>query len=97
MNILMDQNYVVETQEICGRTYSQKQIEGSFSQPNGAVCIHMVSWAVQQTRGSEGDALELYCGNGNFTIPMAQNFRNVVATEVLPRQLPCHLRPATTC
>jgi len=26
--------------------------------------------------------LELYCGNGNFTIPLASNFRRVVATEV---------------
>lgn len=25
---------------------------------------------------------ELYCGNGNFTIPLASNFRRVVATEV---------------
>ncbi|GFR51654.1 hypothetical protein Agub_g14086, partial [Astrephomene gubernaculifera] len=28
------------------------------------------------------DLLELYCGNGNFTIPLAQNFRFVLATEV---------------
>ncbi|KAF5833106.1 uracil-5--methyltransferase-domain-containing protein, partial [Dunaliella salina] len=28
------------------------------------------------------DLLELYCGNGNFTIPLACNFRRVVATEV---------------
>lgn len=79
----MDERYVVETQEICGRTFTQKQIEGAFSQPNGSMCIQMVSWAVKQTRGSSGDALELYCGNGNFTIPMAQNFDHVVATEVL--------------
>lgn len=81
-NIVLDESYVVETQDICGRTYTQKQPVGTFSQPNGAVCIHMVSWAVKQTRGSVGDALELYCGNGNFTIPMAQNFGKVVATEV---------------
>eukprot|EP00892_Ulva_mutabilis_P004778 jgi/Ulvmu1/2672/UM014_0128.1 len=81
-NIVLDQDYVVETQQICGRTYSQKQPVGTFSQPNGEVCIHMVSWAVEQTRGSVGDALELYCGNGNFTIPMAQNFGKVVATEL---------------
>ncbi len=37
---------------------------------------------VQVTRGSEGDMLELYCGNGNFTIPLASNFRRVVATEL---------------
>lgn len=26
--------------------------------------------------------LELYCGNGNFTIPLSQSFRRVVATEL---------------
>lgn len=26
--------------------------------------------------------VELYCGNGNFTIPLANNFNSVVATEV---------------
>ncbi len=38
--------------------------------------------APQVTRGSEGDMLELYCGNGNFTIPLSQSFRRVVATEL---------------
>ena len=31
---------------------------------------------------SEGDLLELYCGNGNFSIALAQNFRKVLATEI---------------
>jgi tRNA (uracil-5-)-methyltransferase len=26
--------------------------------------------------------LELYCGNGNFSLPLAQNFRRVLATEI---------------
>jgi methylase of polypeptide subunit release factors len=43
----------------------------------------MLSWALRATRGSNAsDLLELYCGNGNFTIPLAGNFRRVVATEV---------------
>jgi tRNA (uracil-5-)-methyltransferase len=80
--ILLDRDYVVESQNIAGKTFTQKQPEGSFSQPNGAMCEKMVSWAELQTRGSDGDLLELYCGNGNFTIPLAANFRRVVATEV---------------
>jgi hypothetical protein len=43
----------------------------------------MLTWALRATRGSgAADLLELYCGNGNFTIPLAANFRRVVATEV---------------
>lgn len=37
----------------------------------------MLNWAVNATKGSNGDLLELYCGNGNFTIPLAQNFGQV--------------------
>jgi tRNA (uracil-5-)-methyltransferase len=82
VKLLLDLDYVIETQEIDGRTYSQKQPEGTFSQPNGYMCAKMVSWAVEQTKDSPGDCLELYCGNGNFTIPMSKHFRRVVATEV---------------
>jgi tRNA (uracil-5-)-methyltransferase len=56
---------------------AELQVEGAFSQPNGGVCQHMLNWAVDATKGSSGDLLELYCGNGNFTIPLAQNFKQV--------------------
>jgi hypothetical protein len=84
--IVMDQDFVVERQLVHGRTYTQMQAEGTFSQPNGVVCQDMVSWASRVVQGSPGDCLELYCGNGNFTIPMAQHFRRVVATEVRARR-----------
>lgn len=51
-------------------------MEGAFSQPNGVMCQHMLGWAQAATAGSLGaDLLELYCGNANFTIPLASNFR----------------------
>jgi len=53
------------------------QVANCFSQPNGGVCQQMLSWAVDVTKGSSGDLLELYCGNGNFTLPLAQNFKQV--------------------
>merc|ERR1712232_706384 len=31
----------------------------------------------------DDDLLELYCGNGNFSIALAPFFRNVLATEVV--------------
>src|SRR5690554_8144480 len=42
----------------------------------------MISWALTVTADSYGDLLELYCGNGNFSLPMAQNFNRVLATEI---------------
>ena len=39
------------------------------------MCQHMLAWALEATANSTTDLLELYCGNGNFTVALAQNFR----------------------
>ncbi|EAR62243.1 tRNA (uridine(54)-C5)-methyltransferase TrmA [Neptuniibacter caesariensis] len=80
--ILLDQDFVVETLNVKGGEFHYKQVENSFSQPNAEVCQHMINWAIDATEGAGGDMVELYCGNGNFTLPLAQNFRRVVATEI---------------
>lgn len=76
------QDFVTEQLDVNGTRYSYQQIENSFTQPNAKVCEKMLGWAVDNSQGIEGDLLELYCGNGNFTIPLAQNFRRVLATEI---------------
>lgn len=55
---------------------------GSFTQPNAAVCRKMLEWACRAAEGLGGDLLELYCGNGNFTLPLSRYFRQVLATEI---------------
>ena len=42
----------------------------------------MLAWAGEVAAPLGGDLLELYCGNGNFTLPLAQYFRRVLATEL---------------
>lgn len=65
-----------------------KQLEGSFSQPNPYICQSMLKWAQEITAPAENnpannqDLLELYCGNGNFTLALAKNFNRVLGTEV---------------
>lgn len=80
--VVIGQDYVTETLNFDGREYHFKQIENSFTQPNPHVNEQMVSWALQQAKGSSGDLLELYCGSGNFTIPFARLFDKVLATEI---------------
>ena len=62
--------------------YHFKQPEQAFTQPNASVNEAMLSWAVKQIPASDTDLLELYCGIGNFTIPLSANYRRVLATEV---------------
>jgi tRNA (uracil-5-)-methyltransferase len=80
--IVLDRDYVTETLSVNNKPFHYKQIEGGFTQPNGKVCEKMLSWAVDKSRNLDGDLLELYCGNGNFTLPLSNNFRRVMATEI---------------
>ncbi len=79
---VLDRDFVVEELTINGRKYFYKQIENSFTQPNAAVATQMLEWAQDVTRESTGDLLELYCGNGNFSLALAGQFRQVLATEL---------------
>lgn len=80
--ICLGNDFVVERLTVQGRELVYKQVENSFTQPNAAINEQMLGWALDVTKGSEGDLLELYCGNGNFSIALAQNFRKVLATEI---------------
>ncbi|QIW15461.1 tRNA (uridine(54)-C5)-methyltransferase TrmA [Pasteurellaceae bacterium RH1A] len=80
--IALDQDYVEERLEVHGQAYIYRQVENSFTQPNGFMNIKMLEWARSCTANSQGDLLELYCGNGNFSIALAGNFRKVLATEI---------------
>ena len=80
--IVVDRDWVLEAFELNGRQLRYKQIEGSFTQPNGGVNRQMLAWACKQAAGLGGDLLELYCGNGNFTVALAPLYARVLATEV---------------
>lgn len=80
--LLVERDHVIERLTVAGREYTYQQVEASFTQPNAKICEAMLTWAVENSRGLSGDLLELYCGNGNFTLPLSQNFNKVLATEV---------------
>lgn len=80
--IMLDNDYVDEVLPVAGKEMIYRQVENSFTQPNAAVNIHMLEWALSATQDSQGDLLELYCGNGNFSLALARNFRRVLATEI---------------
>ncbi|MCK9534485.1 MAG: tRNA (uridine(54)-C5)-methyltransferase TrmA [Pseudomonas sp.] len=79
---VIGRDYVVEKLKIAGRVFSYRQPEGAFTQPNGAVNTHMLNWAYEVLGKQEDDLLELYCGNGNFTLPLSTRVRKVLATEI---------------
>ncbi|MCL9783582.1 tRNA (uridine(54)-C5)-methyltransferase TrmA [Vibrio sp. S4M6] len=82
MKVVVERDYVVESLSVHGQNYTYQQVENSFTQPNAKVAEKMLEWAVDCTKDSQGDLLELYCGNGNFSLALAQNFDRVLATEL---------------
>jgi len=80
--IVLSEDFVTEELEVNGKKYRYQQVETGFTQPNAAVCSSMLGWAQNASQHLGGDLLELYCGNGNFTLPLAANFDQVLATEV---------------
>lgn len=85
--IVLSRDHVEEVLELAQGSYRYRQFEQGFTQPNGAVNRRMIDWACEQAQGLRGDLLELYCGNGNFTLPLARRFDAVLATEVAKRSI----------
>jgi tRNA (uracil-5-)-methyltransferase len=80
--LIIEQDFVVEKLNIGGQELIYQQVENSFTQPNAKVNEKMLLWAQQATANKGGDLIELYCGNGNFSIALAQNFSRVIGTEI---------------
>lgn len=80
--LVLGSDAVVEKLTVGEREYEFEQVENSFTQPNAYMNERMLHWAHMLTLGLPGDLLELYCGNGNFSLPLAENFHAVLATEI---------------
>ena len=79
---VLDRDFVVEKFSLQGREIIYQQVENSFTQPNAGVALKMLEWVRECSLDVEGDLLELYCGNANFSIALAPCYRKVLATEV---------------
>ena len=79
--IVLSDDFVTQKIEINTKKFQIIQKEGGFSQPNSGVNSKMLSWVLDNIF-SKKDLCELYCGGGNFTIPLSAIFRSVLATEI---------------
>ena len=79
--ISSDERELCDSFEINGLRYALNFGDSAFIQPNKGVNEKMISWAMNAVQNAE-DMLEMYCGHGNFTIPLASKFRRVLATEI---------------
>ena len=86
--VVLSDEFVTEKLFIDGQDYLYRHYESGFTQPNPAVNVYMIEWAIKQAKKVEGgDFLESYCGLGNFTIPLSRYFDRVLATEISKRSI----------
>jgi tRNA (uracil-5-)-methyltransferase len=79
--IVISEDFVREELFIDCVPFIFHHFEGSFTQPNGKVNIQMVQWVLNNIEAKD-DLCELYCGSGNFTLPLSKKFNKVLATEI---------------
>ena len=80
--VVLNQHWIEEALDVEGTTFRYRQPEQCFTQPNGGINQKMMGWLLDHTPTHATDLLELYCGIGNFTLPLASRFQNVLATEL---------------
>ena len=79
--LVLENDFVNEKLVLDEREFKLLYKEGGFTQPNSGVNKKMMSWVLDNLQ-SKGDLCELYCGGGNFTIPLSTKFEKVLATEI---------------
>lgn len=88
--VVLDDDVITETLSVGSKKYQFLMGENTFTQPNAAINQQMISWLDEyldaqidlEEHAAHESLLEMYCGIGNFTIPLARHFRNVLATEI---------------
>jgi tRNA (uracil-5-)-methyltransferase len=91
--MVLSEEFVTEELQIDGKPFRYVQYESGFTQPNPAVNVKMIEWAIRQAKKvGQGDFLESYCGLGNFTLPLSHYFERVLATEISKRSIQAALQ-----
>ncbi|HIP13322.1 MAG TPA: tRNA (uridine(54)-C5)-methyltransferase TrmA [Arcobacter sp.] len=79
--VILSDDCINEELTILNNTFKIKYQEGGFTQPNQKVNIQMIEWVLNNIDAKD-DLCELYCGGGNFTLPLSKVFNKVLATEI---------------
>lgn len=78
------QDCVTDVVQVCGKPYIYLRKEGQFCQPNAYMNACMLSFAKSMIQAHKRvDLLEMYGGDGNFSIALAECFNKVLVTEMV--------------
>lgn len=79
-------DYATDVVQVCDKPYTYLRKEGQFCQPNAYMNACMLSFVKHAISSHEReDLLEMYGGDGNFSIALAECFDKVLVTEVVKK------------
>lgn len=90
VKVVVGVNFVIEQLHLSdGRTLLYKQVDDGFSNPNAIVNTRALNWMCSVINEEipiqhRGDLLEMFCGNGNHSVALAQHFPKLLAVEINP-------------
>ncbi|MEA1913777.1 MAG: tRNA (uridine(54)-C5)-methyltransferase TrmA [Campylobacterota bacterium] len=79
--VICSDDHIDEVLSINDQEFKFVYKEGGFTQPNQKVNVQMIQWVINNSKHGD-DLCELYCGGGNFTLPLSTKFDKVLATEI---------------
>ena len=79
---LTAQNLDCEKQSLQNSAFEGRAAQNSSYEQSAAQNSSCEQYVVRQESSAARDLLELYCGHGNFTIPLAAKFNRVLASEI---------------
>ncbi|MDR0467433.1 MAG: tRNA (uridine(54)-C5)-methyltransferase TrmA, partial [Campylobacteraceae bacterium] len=80
---VISDDFVYEILCVDKKEIKYKMYDTGFTQPNTFINEKMIGFVLDEIKGQKrDDMLELYCGHGNFTLPLSYYFDRVLATEI---------------
>ena len=79
--LVAGRDFITERMRVAGVEYRWRQPEGCFTQANATVNRAMLQWASDWAEQHGSTLLELHCGSGNFTLPLARRFGQTLAAD----------------
>lgn len=82
--LIISSDRILDVLEIGSREYRYYRREGQFCQPNAFINPQMIGFIKRAIAAHKrDDLLEMYGGDGNFSIALADSFSSVLVTEVV--------------
>lgn len=86
--LILGNDFILDEISIQGESKIIRRNEGQFSQPNAYTNKNMLEFVKDSISSHKKyDLLEMYCGDGNFCLNLANEFNKILASEIVKKAI----------